>query len=127
MNRLKLVVLFLMRGDVYRANLVLWNYYGKNELYKGDEAKTLQLIGQMIDGKYTSLDDVKRSVNVITEVRGETWVRYEHSKLDKWYGDGAMRSAEIKYEKVAENYGHLLNFDLRFTGVVLDYHDDVLD
>lgn len=127
MNRLKLVVLFLMRGDVYRANLVLWNYYGKDELYKGDEAKTLQLISQMIDGKYTSFDDVKRSVNVIDKTIGDTWASYSHSKLGKWDGESAMRSAEIKYEKVQENYGHLLNFDLRFTGVVLDYHNDVLD
>lgn len=127
MERLKGIVLFLMRGDIYRANLILWNYYGRDELYKEDNAKTLQLIGKMIDGKYTSLDDVKRSVNVITKKEAETWASYEHSKLDKWNGDGAMRSAEIKYEQFVENYGHLINFDLRFTGVVLDYHNDVLD
>lgn len=127
MNRLKLVVLFLMRGDVYRASLVMWNYYEKSELYKGDVSKTLQLIGQMIDGKYTSLDDVKRSVNVIDKTVGDTWASYSHSKLDEWDGEGLMRKAELKYEKTAENYGHLLNFDLRFTGVVLDYHHDVLD
>ena len=125
MNRLKLVVLFLMKGDIYRANLVLWNYYDKNELYKRDEGKTLQLIGQMIDGKYTSLDDVKRSVNVIEETKGETWASYKHSKLDKW--TGGLYSAECNYRQVEKEYGHLLNFELRFTGVVLDYHNDVLD
>lgn len=127
MNRLKLVVLFLMRGDVYRANLVLWNYYSKEELYKGDESKTLQLIGEMIDGKYKSFDDVKRSINVIEEVKSDTWVSYEHSKLDEYYGEHAMAVAERRYRQTEENYGHLLNFDLRFTGVVLDYHHDVLD
>lgn len=127
MNRLKLVVLFLMRGDVYRANLVLWNYYGEDELYKGDESKTLQLIGEMIDGKYVSFDDVKRSVNVITGTRGDTWCTYKHSKLDKYNGEHAMRVAERRYREVARAYGHLLNFELRFTGVVLDYHHDVLD
>lgn len=127
MNRLKLVVLFLMRGDVYRANLVLWNYYSKEELYKEDDGKTLQLIGEMIDGKYTSFDDVKRSVNVITEKKGGDWASYKHSKLDKYYGEHAMRVAERRFREVEEAYGHLLNFDLRFTGVVLDYHHDVLD
>lgn len=125
MNRLKLVILFLMRGDVYRANLVLWNYYDRVELYKGDEAKTLQMIGELIDGKYMTMDTVKRCINVIEETKGDTWASYKHSKLDNY--TGGQKSAEENYRHVEERYGHLLNFDLRFTGIVLDYHHDVLD
>ena len=95
MNRLLALIFFLSRGEMYNAEKVCFNYYGKKELYKGEISKTLNLVSRAIEGRYTTLEDVERSVNVIRQNEDKTG--YTHSKFE-------CRNASIGQQSFWEDY-----------------------
>ena len=74
MNRLLAIMYFISQGEVWNAYKVAYNYYNKEEEYKGDHIQTVKLISEFMTSEYTDLSDVKRSVNVVEiSEDGSTW------------------------------------------------------